>query len=66
MTKTYKLMAADGSTITSTVPGTLGGNRKAKIYGLLTCTAANAALAKGYVTQANETSHAEILICRWG
>lgn len=44
----FKLLTPDGSTILSESPGQLGGNRKAKIYGLLTCTAANAALAKGY------------------
>lgn len=46
--KTFKLLAPDGSTILSKSPGQLGGNREAKIYGMLTCTAANAALAKGY------------------
>ncbi|BCR05321.1 metal-binding protein [Desulfuromonas versatilis] len=48
MDKTYKLLAADGSTIISPAPGTLGGNSKAKIYGQLSCLAANRALAKGY------------------
>jgi hypothetical protein len=45
MSKTYKLLSPDGSTYASPTPGTLGGNRKARIYGLLTCTAA---LGKGY------------------
>ena len=46
--KTYKLLAADGTTIISETPGTLGGNSKAGIYGRLDCTAANGALSKGY------------------
>lgn len=46
--KKFKLLAHDGSNILSETPGALGGNSKAKIYGLLTCTAANAALVKGY------------------
>ena len=46
--KTYKLLAADGTTIISEPPGTLGGNSKAGIYGRLDCTAANGALSKGY------------------
>jgi len=41
--KTYKLLAADGTTIISETPGTLGGNSKAGIYGRLDCTAANVA-----------------------
>lgn len=48
MSKTYRLLDPDGSTFQSTTPGELGGNSKAKIYGRLDCTAANAALAKGY------------------
>ena len=47
--KTYKLLAADGTTVISKTPGTLGGNAKAKIYGRLDCSAANGALSKGYV-----------------
>ena len=46
--KTYKLLAADGTTVISKTPGTLGGNAKAKIYGRLDCSAANGALSKGY------------------
>ncbi|WP_273426752.1 Ada metal-binding domain-containing protein [Marinobacter sp.] len=46
--KTYNLLAADGTTIISETPGTLGGNSKAGIYGRLDCTAANGALSKGY------------------
>lgn len=46
--KTYKLLSADGTTITSETPGTLGGNSKAGIYGRLDCSAANGAISKGY------------------
>lgn len=46
--KTYELLAGDGTTVISEIPGTLGGNSKAGIYGRLDCTAANGALAKGY------------------
>ena len=46
--KTYKLLSADGTTVISNTPGTLGGNSKARIYGRLDCSAANGALAKGY------------------
>jgi len=46
--KTYKLLAADGATVTSRTPGTLGGNSKAGICGRLDCYAANGALSKGY------------------
>ncbi len=46
--KIYRLLAADGSTVTSETPGMLGGNAKAGIYGRLDCPAANSALAKGY------------------
>jgi len=47
--KTYRLFAADGTTVISETPGTIGGNSKAGIYGLLDCSAANSALSKGYV-----------------
>lgn len=50
MNKTYKLLGADGQIYESNVPGALGGNRKAKIYGKLDCSAANAVLAKGYAS----------------
>lgn len=46
--KTYKLLAADGTTIASETPGTLGGNSNAGIYGRLDCSAVNRALSKGY------------------
>jgi len=36
-TRTYRLLAADGTTYESPAPGTLGGNRDARIYGRLDC-----------------------------
>lgn len=51
MTKTYRLLAADGRTYESTEPGTLGGNRGMRIYGQLTCWSARAAIPKGYAAQ---------------
>ncbi|MBL0938926.1 MAG: metal-binding protein [Gemmatimonadaceae bacterium] len=43
----YRLVSADGSTIASPTKGTLGGHRKNRIYGLLTCKAARRALEHG-------------------
>ncbi len=48
MKKTYKLFSPGGDIYESTTPGELGGNKKAKIYGKLSCTAANGAIEKGY------------------
>lgn len=46
--KKYKLLSASGETVLSEVPGALGGNSKAKIYGRLDCSAANRTLSAGY------------------
>ena len=46
--KRYRLLAPDGSTYESEQPGTLGGNRLARIYGRLDCGSAVRALPKGY------------------
>ena len=45
--KTYVLIGADGSRVTSTTPGTLGGYRKARRYGRLDCKVARRALQDG-------------------
>lgn len=45
--KLYRLIAADGSTYASEVPGTLGGHRKNRVYGRLDCKAARRALGTG-------------------
>lgn len=48
MQKTFRLLAADGATFESPTPGTLGGNRRERIYGRLTCGSARRALGRGY------------------
>lgn len=45
--KQYTLLRADGRPYLSDEPGTLGGNRRAKIYGRLDCPAALRALRQG-------------------
>ena len=46
--KQYRLMDADGQEVLSAVPGTFGGNRRRKIYGLLDCRSAVGSLPTGY------------------
>ena len=46
--KMFKLLDKDGTIFESSTPGELGGNSKASMYGRLDCTAANAAIKKGY------------------
>ena len=45
--KTWQLVGPDGRPHGSTQPGTLGGNRRGRIYGRLDCRAALRALAHG-------------------
>ena len=45
--KEYKLIGRDGKPYLSTVPGTIGGHRKLKIYGRLDCPSALRYIAKG-------------------
>lgn len=45
--KTYRLLAPDGSMYESLVPGTLGGNSRLKIYGRLDCKSALRYVAGG-------------------
>lgn len=47
MPKTYILTGPDGRPCTSTVPGTLGGNRRSRLYGRLDCPSALRAIAAG-------------------
>jgi len=47
MTRTWKLLGADGQTYESDTPGTLGGHRKQRIYGRLDCPSARTAIARG-------------------
>ena len=46
--KQYRLIGADGKETLSAVPGTLGGNRRRRLYGRLDCRSAVGALATGY------------------
>jgi methylphosphotriester-DNA--protein-cysteine methyltransferase len=46
MTKTYRLLGADGNFYESARKGLFGGNRRAKIYGRLNCPAALRALKR--------------------
>jgi hypothetical protein len=45
--KPYSLVGADGGELLSSVPGTLGGNRRGRIYGRLDCPSALRALDEG-------------------
>ncbi|MCA0377614.1 MAG: metal-binding protein [Gemmatimonadetes bacterium] len=45
--KLYRLVSADGTNVSSTTPGTLGGHRKNRTYGRLDCKAARRALGTG-------------------
>lgn len=49
--RTYTLLGSDGTTYQSDIPGTLGGNGKAKIYGRLDCGSALYALRRGGYAQ---------------
>jgi hypothetical protein len=44
----YTLLGADRRPQPSSIPGTLGGHRRSKIYGRLDCPAARRAIAAGY------------------
>ena len=46
--KRYRLLSATGEEVLSEVPGTLGGNRRRKIYGRLDCRSAVGSLPTGY------------------
>ena len=43
----YRLIAADGSVLSSPTPGTFGGHRRRRVYGRLDCKAARRALNLG-------------------
>lgn len=45
--RTWTLVGRTGQPYESEAPGTLGGHRKGKLYGLLTCRAAAQAIARG-------------------
>lgn len=43
----YRLLGADGREYASARRGTLGGNRRTRVFGRLDCPAATAAIARG-------------------
>lgn len=43
----FRLVGPDGRTVASTVPGTLGGHRRSRIYGRLDCRTAMRAIDRG-------------------
>jgi hypothetical protein len=45
--RTWRLLGPDGRFVDSPVPGTLGGNRRGKLYGRLDCPSARRALPAG-------------------
>ncbi|MBA4015334.1 MAG: Ada metal-binding domain-containing protein [Ralstonia sp.] len=45
--RTWTLTGAGGQPYEGAVPGTLGGHRRARIYGRLDCAAARRAIARG-------------------
>ena len=47
-TKDYTLMGEDNKTYQSKIPGTLGGNKRLKIYGRLDCPSALRHISNGY------------------
>ncbi len=47
----FTLLGADGKPCASEVPGTLGGNRRGKLYGRLDCPSALRALRQGGYVQ---------------
>ena len=50
-TRTWTLIGAGGVAYESAVPGTLGGNRRSRVYGRFDCPSARRALAQGGYAQ---------------
>ncbi|MFE7839527.1 Ada metal-binding domain-containing protein [Streptomyces sp. NPDC057474] len=46
--RTYTLIGADGKPYRSDTPGTLGGHRRARLYGRLDCASALRTLSRGH------------------
>lgn len=44
----YRVIGPDGAETTSTVPGTLGGHRRNRVYGRLDCPSALRWIARGH------------------
>ncbi len=51
MPRTWLLLDASGKPYASTVPGTLGGHRRSRIYGRLDCPGALRWLARGHYVE---------------
>jgi hypothetical protein len=49
--KRYRLIGPDGAEHLSSLPGTLGGHRRSRIYGRLDCPSALRWLAKGHLVR---------------
>ena len=49
--RTWTLNGADGKPYVSDTPGTFGGHRRRRLYGLLDCRAAAQAIARGRYTR---------------
>ncbi|MFD8423216.1 Ada metal-binding domain-containing protein [Streptomyces sp. NPDC059466] len=49
--RTYTLLGPDARPYRSPTPGTLGGNRRSRLYGRLDCRAALGAVARGPYTE---------------
>ena len=47
MSRSYVLLGADRRSYRSVQPGTLGGHRKTRVYGMLDCPSALRAIARG-------------------
>mgnify|MGYP000952893103 CR=1 FL=1 len=47
MSRSYVLLGADRRSYRSVQPGTLGGHRKTRVYGMLDCASALRAIARG-------------------
>ena len=46
--KRYRLVGSDGREVVSSMPGTLGGHRRNRVYGRLDCPSALRWIAKGH------------------
>jgi hypothetical protein len=59
MTKTYRLLGAEGRLYSSMSKGLLGGNRRANIYGSLDCPSALRAVQRGQTYQQHRVFFAD-------
>jgi hypothetical protein len=57
--KVFDLLGPDRKLYSSAIPGSLGGNRRMKIYGRLDCASAKRAVAKGTTYQKHRVFFAD-------